>query len=108
MRQTERPSRKVPVIFAVIALTLGPFQLAQAATNLWLGANLANYSTDANWSVGFVPANDEIATINNNTTAVLSAAAPNASGLLLGQTATDVGGLRINSGGSLTTVTDFG
>jgi hypothetical protein len=106
MRQTERPSRKVPVIFALLALTVGPFQVALAVNNTWQGANLANYNADANWSVGLVPSSccDEIATVNNNTTAQLSSLAPNANGLLLGQAAADIGGLRIANGGNLTTV----
>jgi hypothetical protein len=106
MRQTERPTWVVPVIFAVFALTLGPIRVALAVNNTWQGVNLADYNSDPNWSIGAVPSSccDEIATVNNNTTPLLSSLAPNANGLLLGQTAADIGGLRIANVGSLTTV----
>ena len=106
MRQTDRPSRNVSVTFAALLLMLVPFQVAQAINNNWIGPNLGNYTTDANWSVGATPSSccDEIATVNNNTTAQLSSVAPEANGLLLGQAAADIGGLRITNGGSLTTV----
>src|SRR3954471_5141644 len=103
MRLLKRPSQTVSVAFVVFALTLGQFQVAQAVNVLWTGTNLADYNTNSNWSSNLVPGTfDEIATVNNNTTALLSSPAQNANGLTLGQAAADIGGLRIANGGSVT------
>jgi len=107
MRKTICPARPVSAVLFVTLLTLIPFENARAVGILWQGVDLANYNTASNWS-SLDPPNsccDEVGTINNNTTAMLSAAAAHDSnGLVLGTTATDIGGLRIANLGSLTTV----
>src|SRR5262245_4952412 len=107
MRKTIRPARPVSAILFVTLLTLVPFENARAVSILWQGVDLADYNTAANWSSLDQPNSccDEVGTINNNTTAVLSAAAAHDSnGLVLGTAAADIGGLRIANLGSLTTV----
>src|ERR1051325_10460711 len=105
MTSIQRPSRLVPVTFAALMLTLSATQLPYAVNILWQGTNLADYNAATNWSSGLVPGTfDEIATVNNNTTALLSSAAPDANGLTLGQAAADIGGLRIANGGSVNMV----
>ncbi len=107
MRETKRPAWPVTAIFFVTLFTLTPFENAEAVSILWQGVDLADYNVASNWS-SLDPPNsccDEVGTINNNTTAVLSApAAHDSNGLVLGQAAADIGGLKIANGGSLTTV----
>jgi len=94
-------------VFFAALITLSQLETAQAVSILWQGVDLADYNTPTNWS-SLDPPNsccDEVGAINNNTTAVLSAAAAHDSnGLILGVAAADIGGLRIANGGSLTTV----
>ena len=114
MKQLELPIRSRSAVLILLAL-FGSNDVALAVNNVWQGPNLGDWRTDANWSVGAFPAAccDEVATINNNTTAIISPVPPlepplDANGLLLGQLATDTGGLRITNGGSLTTAAFLG
>ena len=99
-------------MLALVLVTL-PMGAADAVVIPWIGPNLGNWNTPANWQDGVVfglpnGGNDEAAGINNNTTAVLSApASTTVGGVLLGQTAGTTGGLRITNGGSLTSAAAF-
>jgi hypothetical protein len=79
---------------------------ADAVEVQWVGPNLGNWKTPANWSGGFVPDAmfGEVAAINNHTTVVIDGAPPlppDIAGLVLGGLSGQSGGLRIENGGSL-------
>ena len=104
MKQLALPTRWWSAALVVLVLS-GRCHDVLAVDNIWQGPDLGNWNIDANWSVGFVPGNfNEVATINNSTTAVLSSAVPDANGLMLGAAAANTGGLRITNGGSVTMI----
>ncbi len=109
MRHLDFPTRRLAAILFLVMM-LFRCGSVQATIVPWVGPDLGNWNTPANWQDGAVfglpnAAADEAAAINNNTTAVLSATAgTNVAGLILGQTAGTTGGLRITNGGNLTSV----
>src|SRR3954451_14443402 len=103
MRIIESPAQRMSVVLFATLMMLLHLETAQAVNIIWQGVNLADYNVGSNWNSTAVPdaCCDEIATVNNNTTALLSAPAlTNANALVLGQAAADIGGLRIANGGS--------
>jgi hypothetical protein len=104
MKQVDLPIRFAKAILLVFVL-LGFCRYTWAVPNIWQGPNLGDWNTGSNWSIGFPPdaCCDEIATVNNNTTALIAGLVPNANGMVLGTAVADIGGVRIASGGSLTT-----
>jgi hypothetical protein len=101
------------VLFFVVVSCLAP--LTYAVDVNWTGPNNGNWTTAANWTTqngnNLVPDQgfDEAAAISNNTTAMVSSATTDVGGIKLGVTAGSSGGLRVASGGSLTSrVPDLG
>lgn len=109
MRQIDSPMR-LPMAVLALAWLLLTSRTADAVVIPWIGPELGNWNTTANWQDGVIfglpnAAADESAGIGNNTTAVLSAmSSTSVGGLFLGQAANTSGGLRIANGGSLTSV----
>jgi hypothetical protein len=104
MRLIRKPAL-VAVGMAVNAtVLLFAVNASRAADVVWTGnAGDNNWNTGNNWTGNLVPEAqfEEVGAINNGNTAFIAAVVPNAAGLVLGQGASDTGGLEIRSGGSI-------
>ena len=91
------------VLFVAVACLISAAPL-QAATVTWdNGAGDLKFTNPINWSTNLFPTTADAARINNGTTAILDATAPNTiTALNLGYTG-GTGGITVNTGGSLTT-----
>jgi hypothetical protein len=102
--QTKRVS-----FFLLLTVACCVSKVAWAVDVNWTGPNNGNWTTAANWTTqngnNFVPDQsfEEAAAISNNTTAMVnSVVVPDVGGIKLGVTAGSTGGLRVASGGNLT------
>ena len=84
---------------------------AWGVDNLWIGPNLGDWNTGANWQAGTPPnaSFNQAGVIDNHTTAILTTSgATLGAGVRLGATAAGMGGLRIENGGQLTNIAAAG
>lgn len=101
-------NRYVCMLAAVIAASLATTTYAQRDEVLWTGLGSDDrWVTGSNWETNFQPEADgvtffEVGVINNGDTAILDTMAPQVGGVNLGQTPGTSGGIRVQSGGSLT------
>jgi T5SS/PEP-CTERM-associated repeat protein len=104
---TFSPARARMLSAAICVAAFSAASASLALDDTWQGPDLGNWTDTANWNQGFAPNRDPgyVGVINNNTTAVVNSNVTGANGpagIVLGTVVTtDIGGLTIQNGGTL-------